>query len=263
MARFAVGDIHGCFDELKNLLERIGFEPGRDDLFLTGDLINRGPKSLAAIRWVMDHGSQVRFVLGNHDLHLIASFLGVGKGDSRDTILEILRAPDCPAIVDWLRHAPLAIRERDFFLVHAGLAPSWSLADAEQEARHAESILLSADAPELLLRLPAGAGNFSRDVASARFALARLTRIRACRCDGTMDEKFTGPASQVPEGTRPWFDWPPAHPRELPVVFGHWAALDVVVRPDVIALDSGCVWRRALTAINLDTKEIFQAPCVH
>lgn len=263
MARFAVGDIHGCFDEFKNLLGHIGFQPGRDDLFLTGDLINRGPKSLETLRWVLAHTDSVRFVLGNHDLHLIASFLGVGKGDGRDTIQKILAAPDGPAMVERLRRAPLTLRERDFFLVHAGLAPAWSLEDAEREARRAEALLRSPRAPQLLIRTPLSPENADQDLLDARSALARLTRLRACRRDGTMDEKFTGPASEVPEGTRPWFDWPPPLPRELPIVFGHWAALDVVVRPDVIALDSGCVWRRSLTAIDLDTKEIFQVPSIH
>lgn len=263
MARFAIGDIHGCFDEFTNLLGLTGFQPGRDDLFLTGDLVNRGPKSLETIRWIKRHDSSVRFVLGNHDLHLVASAMGVGKGDFRDTIQEILDDGASASIVDWLRQAPLAIRERDFFLVHAGLSPLWSIGDGERMARLVEGVLRSEDAPLLLTRAAVDGSRASAECLLARSAMARLTRIRACHGDGTMDERFTGPADQVPEGTRPWFDWPPENPRELPVVFGHWAALDVVVRKDVIALDSGCVWRKALTAIDLDTREIVQAPCVH
>ncbi len=262
MATYAIGDLHGCFDEFQALLCGIDFRPGRDTLLLTGDLVNRGPRSLDTLRWVRAHAGAVRCVLGNHDLHLVACALGVGRADARDTIGEILAAPDGRALVSWLRAQPLLIRDAGLCLVHAGLDPRWTLEEAEASARRVEAMLASDSAPDLLRRdLPAEqAARLPERLARARRAMAHLTRLRACREDGAMEDRFTGPLGAVPSGTRAWFDWPSPRDAAETVVFGHWAALGVLVRPNLIALDSGCAWGRCLSAIRLGDRAIVQVP---
>ncbi|MDR0966456.1 MAG: symmetrical bis(5'-nucleosyl)-tetraphosphatase [Myxococcales bacterium] len=255
MATYAVGDIHGCFDELQALLRRVDFCPGRDELWLTGDVVNRGPRSLDVLRWAKWHAGAVRLVLGNHDLHLVSCALGVGQGDSRDTIQEILSAPDVGELITWLRRQPLLIREGDFCLVHAGLDPAWTIEEAEARAREVEALLQTPRAAELLQRNSSDEALFR-----ARSSVARLTRLRTCDSRGVQNERFIGPPSEVPPGERPWFDWPSPRDPGTTIVFGHWAALDVMLRPNLIALDSGCVWGRSLSALRLEDRALFQQP---
>ena len=260
MSTYAIGDIHGCFDELILLLDRVGFSPGRDTLLLTGDLINRGPKSLETLRWARRHEGCLRLVLGNHDLHLIATALGVGKGDSRDTIDDILKASDCPTLIDWLREMPLLLRVGDFYLVHAGLHPDWSFEVARLRAREAESILQGRFAADLLRRdVPSGL-SLGEGIDRARESIACLTRLRACDAAGAMNARFIGPPRDLLPPFRPWFDWPSPRETDKTIVFGHWAALDVMIRERLIALDSGCVWNRCLSALRLEDRALFQQP---
>ena len=261
MARYAIGDIHGCFGELTALLARLDFRPGRDELFLTGDLVNRGPGSLAALRWARANEGCVHTVLGNHDLHLVAASLGVGRGDASDTIAGILAAPDRAELIAWLTARPLLVRERDFVLVHAGLAPGWTIDEAEARAHRLERALRGGRLADIVRRDLPESLRGDAELLDLRRDLSLLTRLRACRADGAMDERYTGPLAGVPAGTRAWFDWPHP-PRALPIVIGHWAALDVTLRPDLIALDSGCVWGRALTALDLDTRALIQQPAL-
>lgn len=260
MATYAIGDIHGCFDEFQALLCRLDFQPGRDALLLTGDLINRGPKSLAMLRWARRRAGAVRFVLGNHELHLIACALGVGRAAARDTIGEILTAPDGPALVSWLRAQPLLIREEGLCLVHAGLHPDWTLDEAEARARATERLLRGKGAAALVCRdAPKGASQ-DKELEGARQSIALFTRLRACREGGAMDEHFTGPLAEVPKSERAWFDWPSPRDPSATIAFGHWAALGAMIRPNLIALDSGCVWKRCLSALRLGDRALFQQP---
>lgn len=260
MATYVIGDIHGCFDEFQALLRRIDFQVGRDALLLTGDLINRGPKSLETLRWVRRRESAVQCVLGNHDLHLVACALGVGRGDARDTIGEILTARDGPALVSWLRTRPLLIRAEDLCLVHAGLHPDWTFDEAGERAEEAEQILRGTGAADLVRRDLADGASLGEAIDRARQSIALLTRLRACREGGVPDDRFTGPLREIPGPARAWFDWPSPRDPGVTVAFGHWAALGVVLRPNLIALDSGCVWRRCLSALRLGDRALFQEP---
>ena len=260
MSTYAIGDIHGCFDELRALLDRVGFTPGRDTLLLTGDLVNRGPKSLETLRWARRHEGCLRLVLGNHDLHLIATALGVGKGDSRDTIDDILKARDAALLIGWLREMPLLWRMGDLYLVHAGLHPNWSFEVAMLRAREAEHILQGRHAADLLRRDVPSGHSLGEGVDRARESIACLTRLRACDADGTMNTRFIGPPRDLTPPFRPWFNWPSPRETDKTIVFGHWAALDVMLRERFIALDSGCVWNRALSALCLDNRALFQQP---
>ncbi len=259
MATYAIGDVQGCWDNLRALLERIAPTAG-DRLWLTGDLVNRGPRSLEVLRWAKGQGDRLVAVLGNHDLHLISCARGVRKPRKGDTFRDVLDAPDRDELVDWLARRPLVHREGDWLMVHAGLLPPWSAADAERLAREVEAAGLS-DA--LLGSWRKAPRRWRQELDQAdRHALA-LSAFATVRCvddDGGMDRDFDGHPDEAPAGVLPWFDHPARRSRGVRVVFGHWAALGLCIRPDLAGLDSGCVWGGALTAMRLEDGETFQVP---
>ena len=266
MATYVIGDIQGCYRSLQGLLDRFGFDPAADRLWLVGDLVNRGPESLAVLRWARDQGDRLTMVLGNHDLHLIAVADGIVVPRGRDTMSDILAASDGPELVEWLRQRPLAHREGDHLLVHAGLLPPWSWDDALDVAAAVGAALRDDRAAALLERTraddlgPWGAGCHPED--HLQLGMAALTRVRCLRLDGTMHEKFKRPPEEAPPEIVPWFDHPGRQPYPGTVVCGHWAALGLLLVPDVIALDTGCVWGNALSAVRLDDGAVFQQPCI-
>lgn len=258
MATFALGDVQGCFRTFQKLLGRIGFRLGTDRLWLTGDLVNRGPLSLETLRWAAAHDRDLTTVLGNHDLHLLRCAAGLSEPRGGDTIAEILHAPDCDRLIDWLRARPLFHAEREHVLVHAGLLPSWSLAAAAENARELEEVLGGADWMRALAKLAAGRGRWK----SRRDALDVFTRIRMCRPDGPPDYSCSGPPSAAPRELVPWFDAAGGDGFKKTIVFGHWAALGLFRRPGLLGLDSGCVWGGELTACRLEDGRIFRQPSI-
>ncbi len=260
MPTFAIGDVHGCFDSLQELLEDCGFKPAEDRLWLVGDLVNRGPKSLEVLRWAMDLearlGERMVAVAGNHDLHLVARHAGVAAAKRKDTLDEVLSAPDAGELVGWLRRRPLLHREDDHLLVHAGLLPSWTPAAADTWARRVEKRLQDSGATRDLLAWPSPAG-IEED--PLRTALAAFTRLRTCTTDGRQCD-FSGPPQKAPPGCLPWFRIPERHSREVTVICGHWAALGFHREPGVLALDSGAAWGGQLSAVRLEDGRVFQRP---
>ncbi len=264
-----MGDLQGCSEPFRRLRERIGFRPGRDRLWLVGDLVNRGPDSLGVLRWVRRHAEDVTAVLGNHDLHLLATAAGRRRPGKRDTLAPVLAADDRDDLLAWLAGLPLLHREpRDaggeHVLVHAGLHPRWTVDDAEEHAREVEAAL-GADGGAAVWEALAlkGAPAWSDGLAgTARLAsaLAVLTRYRTCTPDGAPCEGFNGPPAEAPAGCVPWFEVEDRASRDATVVFGHWAALGFHRGPGVLALDSGCVWGGALTAVRLEDGEVFREP---
>jgi bis(5'-nucleosyl)-tetraphosphatase (symmetrical) len=246
-----MGDIQGCFRTLRRLLRRIAFDPAKDRLWNTGDLVNRGPGSLEVLRWARDLGDRLMTVLGNHDLHLLARAAGLVRAKPRDTLDEVLAAPDRDELLAWLRARPLLHAEEGRVLVHAGLLPAWTVAEAETLARSVEERLRAAGGLEL-------ARPQSRE--PERSTLWVLTRLRFCTADGSPGPDFTGPPDAAPPGCRPWFDFPGRRSAEATVLFGHWAALGFYRAPGILGLDSGCVWGGELTAVRLEDGEVFQEP---
>lgn len=265
MATYAIGDVHGCFATLKRLLSRIGYSPKDDRLWLVGDLVNRGPRSLAVLRWAaeLDPGRAV-VVLGNHDLHLLARAQGLAKERRRDTLDPILAARDRDDLLAWLRARPLLHRENGHLLVHAGLLPEWTAADAESLAREVEEELRSDRAGRLLGSLrdePPGPWRAAlTGGARRRLALAAFTRLRTLTPGRGLCTDFSGSPEEAPGGCLPWFDVPGRESRDTTVLFGHWAALGYRKREGTVALDSGCAWGRELTAFRLDDGRAFQVP---
>ena len=259
MSTWAIGDIHGCYRTLRRLLKSIRFEPEQDRLWLVGDLVGRGPRALDVLRFVADPALPLTAVLGNHDLFLLLCAAGLATPRGKDRLSEVLRAYDRDELTGWLRHRPLLVAERDTLLLHAGLLPNWSPTRAERRARDAEERLSGAH-PEPLLAAWRGDKDGSRSVARDAETLQILTRLRACTNKGEPYEDFTGPPSELPRRCRPWFDMPGRASAHMTVVCGHWAALGLTLRPDLLVLDSGCVWGGALTAVRLADRRVVQEP---
>jgi bis(5'-nucleosyl)-tetraphosphatase (symmetrical) len=264
MATYAIGDVHGCWETLRALLARVGFSPRRDRLWLVGDLVNRGPRSLEVLRWAAELGDGLVVVLGNHDLYLLARAAGIAERKRRDTLDAVLAAPDREALLAWLRGRPLLHREGDRVLVHAGLFPDWSVEAAERLARETEERLRGESGDRLLRSAVAKRPDRWREGLSAgaraRVALAGMARLRALSADGRMCHDFSGPLAALPAGCLPWFAAPGRRSAGALVIFGHWAALGLRLAPGVAALDTGCVWGQSLTALRLDDGAVFQEP---
>lgn len=265
MAIYAIGDVQGCFASLQQLLAHIQFEPDRDRLWFVGDLVNRGPDSLGALRYVKGLGPAAVTVLGNHDLFLLAAAAGIAAPRPMDTIQSILTAPDRDQLLTWFRHQPLLHREGPFVMVHAGLLPQWTIKQAAELAREVEQVLRGPDYQELLrTSFERPSVQWSNGLTGMR-RLAALThvftRLRTCTVDGMMNESYNGPPDHAPSGFLPWFQVPARRSTEATIVCGHWAALGLHLRDNVLALDSGCVWGRELTAVRLEDRQVFQVPC--
>lgn len=262
MATYVFGDVQGCYATFARLLERIRFDPNVDRAWMVGDLVNRGPQNLAMLRWLVEHQQCVTAVLGNHDLHLIARHLDIIGPKRRDTLEDVLEAPDRAELVAWLRARPLVHREGKWFLVHAGLVPQWSAEDAEAEARRVEAYLHGDRVRELLTA--AWRGKARRwdpslpEIDRAVVALHAFTQLRVATEDGLPHGIFKGAPDETPKGYRPWFDLSSRRSRDVTVLFGHWAALGLHLSEDAIGLDTGAVWGFALTAIRLEDRAIFQ-----
>ena len=264
MALYAIGDIQGCHREFRELLQLIGFSREHDRLWLVGDLVNRGPGSLAVLRDVMALGDCATVVLGNHDLHLLTVAAGHRRPHRSDTLDAILAAPDRDRLLDWLMRRPLCVVEDERVLVHAGLLPAWTPASARVYSREVEAKLASKDAARFLSVLYGNEpATWSSELAGddrLRAIVNVFTRLRFCRDDGTMDFKAKGGPADGPAGFKPWFEHPSRRSGHATVVCGHWSTLDLMLAPNVLMLDSGCVWGGALTAIRLNDRMLFQVP---
>ena len=265
MATYAIGDIQGCFDAFSRLLDRCAFDSARDCLWLVGDLVNRGPRSLETLRFVRDLGEAAVTVLGNHDLSLLMAAEGFGKRSKGDTFDDVLDAPDSDDLLSWLRRQPLCHVENGFCLVHAGLLPQWSAPQARQLAREVESALAGDDWHDFLAHLwgnePAAWRDDLVGWPRLRVIVNAMTRMRFCTPGGVMDMHVKGEVEKAPAGCVPWFDAPGRRSAEVTLVTGHWSALGLKITPNLLALDSGCLWGGPLTAVRLEDRVVFQVPC--
>jgi len=269
MARYAIGDIQGCYEPLRELLRRLRFSADRDQLFLLGDLVNRGPQSLEVLRFLRALGGNARTVLGNHDLHLLAAHHDPSrKARSGDTLQPVLEAPDCAQLMAWLINQPLLIDDAEHgnVLVHAGLVPEWTV---QQAATHATDAMtaLRADPAGFVAQMYGNKPDCWRDAHTTterhRFTVNVLTRLRYCRADGTIDLKMKQAPRKEQDSWLPWFEHAERRSADRRVIFGHWSTLGYLQRRNLLALDTGCVWGGALTAVNLDDPdaEPVQVPC--
>lgn len=269
MSTYAIGDIQGCFKTLEKLLSHIHFDPAKDSLWFTGDLVNRGPRSLETLRFVKQLGSRQQTILGNHDLHLLAMSHGAHPGWDDDTLNDILQAPDRQELLDWLCHQPLLHHDAalGYTMVHAGLAASWDLATAQALAKEVETVLQSENAAGFFHHMYGNQPDqWSEDLQGfdrLRCITNFFTRARFCFADGRLDLKFKGTLDSRPENLLPWFQVPGRRNADLNIVFGHWAALGGVTHSaKAFALDTGCVWGFDLTAMRLEDQQRFQVASV-
>lgn len=269
MATYAIGDVQGCFVELEHLLRTIQFDPAHDVLWFTGDLVNRGPKSLDVLRFIKALGPQQKIVLGNHDLHLLAVAYDVQATRRGDTIEAILKAPDRQEIIDWLRHQPLMHVDDDngYVMVHAGLASMWSVAKARALAREVEKMLQSDACVTFLQHMYGNQPDLWNDELTGfdrlRCITNYLTRLRFCYADGRIDLAYKGDIANKPTDLSPWFAAPDRVNANNKIIFGHWAALGGITDlPNLYPLDTGCVWGNCLTAFRLEDAQRFSVKCV-
>jgi bis(5'-nucleosyl)-tetraphosphatase (symmetrical) len=263
MATYAIGDIQGCYDELVALLERLRFDPAADTLWLTGDLVNRGPRSLEVLRAVKALGSAAITVLGNHDLHLLA--VATTPSEPRkpqDTLDSILRAPDRDELLDWLRRQPLLHHDPrlGYTMIHAGLPPQWDLKTAQACAHELQAVLRDADSSKALFTHMYGnkPNLWSADLHGferLRFITNCFTRLRFCDAEGRLDLKYKGRIDEAPKHLMPWFEVPGRRSRDLHILCGHWSALGYHDGDGVLSIDTGCVWGGQLCAVRLDQRE--------
>jgi bis(5'-nucleosyl)-tetraphosphatase (symmetrical) len=264
---FLIGDVQGCSDALDRLLAEIGFSPSRDRLCVLGDLVNRGPGSLATLQRLHGFGDAATCLLGNHDLHLLAVSHGVRKLHRSDTLGPILQSLDRDAWLDWLRHRPLAVQFGGWLCVHAGVVPAWSADDVLALGGEVSAHLRSNDWTAFLQVMygnepdrwdPALSG-FDR----LRFVVNVLTRVRFIDAKGHLQFKAKGGVDEAPNGCLPWFDMPRRRTAGTPIACGHWSTLGLVQRPDLLAIDTGCVWGGALTAVRVDggRRDVIQVRC--
>lgn len=265
MACYAIGDLQGCFDPFQELLRVIDFNPGKDTLWLTGDLVNRGPASLQVLRWVYQHQHCVEIVLGNHDLHLLSLAEGIGKVHSDDTLLDILKAPDGKLLLDWLRCQPLMLYANGYAMVHAGILPEWGVARALKLAAEVERELSGPGCRELLMRLygnkPTRWSDELRGIDRYRFIVNVMTRMRYVTRDGEVDLSFKGARHHAPASLIPWFEAAQYKHGSIPIICGHWSTLGLYISDTVIAIDTGCLWGGQLTAFRLEDREVWSLPC--
>jgi bis(5'-nucleosyl)-tetraphosphatase (symmetrical) len=262
-----VGDLQGCCGAFERLLAEIGFSPSRDRLVVLGDLVNRGPESLAVLRRLRGFGDAATCLLGNHDLHLLAVAHGVRPPHRSDTLDQILQAADREQWLDWLRRRRMACVESGWLCVHAGVVPQWDAARTLELAGEVEALLAG---PALADFLPQMYGNEPRRWSEAlqgaprwRFVVNTLTRIRFCSADGTLEFATKDGADAAPPGFVPWYDVAGRATLGQPVAFGHWSTLGLINRADLLAIDTGCVWGGALTAVRVDggRREVVQVRC--
>lgn len=265
MATYVIGDLQGCFAAFQDMLTAIEFDPAQDRLWLAGDLVNRGENSIGILRWCMAHNDRVEAVLGNHDLHLLAVAEGFVPPHRNDTLAEILDAPDRAEVLDWLRHRPMLHREGDCLLVHAGLLPEWTPEVAESLAHELEQALRGPNWQRFLAGMY---GNEPRHWNPAlqgqnrlRLVANVMTRLRYLHHDGSLEYQHNCAPADAPDDLLPWFDMPQRQSLGVRILFGHWSSLGLLVRDDVIALDTGCLWGGLLSAIRIEDGALFQVDC--
>jgi bis(5'-nucleosyl)-tetraphosphatase (symmetrical) len=264
MATYVFGDIQGCFDELMRLLEIVDYDESTDHLWFVGDLINRGSKNLETLNFIMSQ-ERVVTVLGNHDLHFIAIACGCHSPTRKDTVSDLLQSPRLSEIVNWLRRQPLIHYhdESGIILVHAGIPPMWDIHASLDRASEVENVLQSEDHPTFLRAMYGNVPDQWHDELSGsdrlRVITNYFTRIRFCTSTGRLE--LTHKGRESPPGFSPWFEFPRPGQKKTRILFGHWAALEGVTNCEsAIALDTGCVWGRSLTAFRIDDNQFFSTP---
>jgi bis(5'-nucleosyl)-tetraphosphatase (symmetrical) len=262
MATYCIGDVQGCYDELKQLLRSIDYNSAKDHLWFIGDLVNRGPKSLEALRFIKN-SPNTKVILGNHDLHLLTFYYKLVEAHG-ESLQDIILAPDGEELIDWLRQQSLFYYDakNNYALAHAGIYPGWDLKEAQKYAAEAEKMLQGDNYLDFLTHMygnkPTKWSNDLKGWDRLRFIINAFTRMRFCNSEGNLEFKHSGDVNEAPKGYLPWFKISGRKTQNTKVIFGHWAALEGITdEPNAIALDTGCVWGKSLTAIRIEDGKRF------
>lgn len=268
MTTYAIGDIQGCFDDLQRLLHKLDFSPSRDRLWIAGDMVNRGPKSLDTLRFIRELGAEAICVLGNHDLHMLAAYYNPASHHRKDTILQIIQAPDCDGLIDWVCQQPLIHRDVQlgFTMIHAGLVPQWDIDKALACAEEMHVVLRSEHLYDFLDVMYGNKPKQWSDDLNGHDRLRCITnifsRLRFCNDEGEMVLKEKGPPGSQPPGYLPWFEIENRKSKDERIIFGHWSTLGDYQGHNVFPLDTGCLWGGKLTALRLaEHPEWIQVDC--
>ncbi len=265
MATYAIGDVQGCYNELRTLLDRLSFDPGRDTLWLAGDMVNRGPHSLQVLRFAKSLGRHAICVLGNHDLHLLAVAQGNRRHYKEGSLQKVLDAPDCDELIDWLRHRPLLhySKKKRVAMIHAGLPPQWDLKTSLSCANEVEHALRGGQFPKLMRELygnkPDRWSSSLKGIERLRFIINCFTRLRYCTANGTLGLRDKGAPGSQSHGMLPWFEVPGRATEKVRIICGHWSTLGFINRQNMWSLDTGCLWGGKLTAVRVKAKASMQA----
>ena len=261
MATYAIGDIQGCYDPLRRLLDKIEFDPSSDQLWFAGDLINRGPKSLETLRFIISLGDGARSVLGNHECHFLASARGHKKAHRSDTFSSILNASDADELINWVRSRPFLHQDKSlgYTMVHAGIPPQWSLKQAKKYAKELEKVFQGEQLDDFLAHMYGSMPDQWSDTLTGndrlRFIINCFTRLRFCDAEGRLNLKEKGAPTHHSGNLIPWFEAPNRRTANKKIVFGHWSTLGLNKKNKAICLDTGCLWGGQLSAIKLDGSE--------
>jgi len=262
---FAVGDLQACSGQLDLLLDSIEAEAPNAQIVFVGDLVNRGPDSLGCLRRIRSMGDRAQLVLGNHDLHLLAVAKGIRPRGRSDTLEALLAAPDLEDLLNWLRQQPLALMAEGHLIVHAGVLPQWTTEQTLALANEVSTVLRGSDWLDFLAQMygnePAQWHDDLQGADRLRCIVNALTRLRFCTAQGEMEFATKEGPDKPPAGYIPWFDVPTRLTRETPIVFGHWSTLGLILRPNIIGLDTGCVWGGKLSALRLSDRKLLQIDC--
>lgn len=266
MTDYAVGDIQGCYSELIDCLEQVAFNPSNDCLWVAGDMVNRGPDSLATLRFLHRYRDSVRCILGNHDLHLLAIYYGHREAKPSDSVTAILEAPDSEQLINWLRRQALCIHDEtiNYTMVHAGIAPQWSLEQALNYSAEVEAVLKTDAIHPFLMNMYGNTPNLWNDDLTGSDRLRCITnyftRMRICDIEGKLDLNYKGDLNDIPKGYYPWFKQANRQTQQQRIIFGHWAALNGHIDNEYLfGLDTGCVWGQTLTLLQLDNHRVTTA----
>jgi bis(5'-nucleosyl)-tetraphosphatase (symmetrical) len=263
---YAIGDVQGCYQSLMRLLEKINFDPAGDQLWFTGDLVNRGPESLETLRFIKSLGDNAVSVLGNHDLFLLTIYHGYHAPRANDTLDAVLAANDYDELAQWLLTLPLLHTEHNYVMTHAGIPPQWNLPQAQQLAADVQQ-QMQTDSDNFFKHLygnkPSSWSDSLQGFKRTRYIVNAFTRMRFCHANGELDLHYSGPVATYHGDAKPWFAWPNRKTKNQNIIFGHWAALHGKTNTErVFALDTGCSWGETLTAMRLSDQQVFTVPCV-
>ncbi len=265
MSDYLIGDIQGCYSALQALLKKLHFSWDKDQLFFLGDVVNRGDKSLATLRFIKNNSDNASMLLGNHDFHLLACAFGHIKPSKKDTFIDIINAHDADQLLEFLAFQPLFIQHQDALMVHAGIPPNWDIDTLTTQAKQVQAHLQSDNLSDFLKKMyhdnPHTWHPDLTELDQCQYTINALMRMRFCKANGELEFAHKLNVDQAPQGFKAWFEHDNRLLKQADIFFGHWSTLSAVNQVHIYPMDHGCIWGGKLSAIRLEDKKIFSIAC--